>query len=378
MNTFFFHDSTFVKKDDKYYTKDGLNDEVFKKYSEFFGDLYVFGRYEELNDVNKIYINPENLINSANFFCSKNFFESILMIKKNIINCDFAILRVHSFISTIAYIFVKKRKIKFLVESVSCPFDCLWNHSFIGKTMAIIMMFITRNIIKKATYVSYVSVFLQSKYPSDAKSFLCSDVRLPNFPNTILEDRQDKIEKKNDNSLKICTIANVDVKYKGHIYVIKALSKLKIRGYSHNYYLIGGGSGVKLKKAAAKYKVDELIHFIGPVPHDRIFDYLKEMDIYIQPSDAESHGRVILEAEALAIPVIGSSTGGIPEIVDNNYVFERKKIKDLIDKILKISDKRNQLEQAKINFYYSKKFSSKILNNKRNAFYSKIRKDLFK
>ena len=374
--TVFIHDTVFIKKGDKYYAKDGLDNEVFIEYSQNFGDITVMARYEEYNENNSVYIKDENEIKNVIFLCEDSFYKVIKNIKNKIKDYDFCILRVHSFISTVAFLYLKKFRIPYLVESVSCAWDCLWYHSLKGKIIAPVLFLLTRLIVYNSKYVLYVSDFLLKRYKHNkyAMKIICSDVRLINYDYNQFLNYYDSNKIYN-----LCTIANSDVKYKGHEYVIKAIADLKKESILFNYYLIGGGSGRRLKKLAQKYNVEDRIFFVGPIPHSKIFDYLKEnIGIYIQPSNAESHGRVILEAESLGIPVIGSSTGGIPEIVNNKYIFKRKKYKDLKNKMKCIINENEVLNQSNWSFENSKKFNKKVLSDKRCSFYKNIFNDLYK
>jgi phosphatidylinositol alpha-1,6-mannosyltransferase len=57
-------------------------------------------------------------------------------------------------------------------------------------------------------------------------------------------------------------------------------------------------------------------------PHDRVADYVNAMDVLCAPSETARHwreqfGRMIIEAFACGVPVIGSDSGEIPHVVGN-------------------------------------------------------------
>jgi glycosyltransferase involved in cell wall biosynthesis len=56
----------------------------------------------------------------------------------------------------------------------------------------------------------------------------------------------------------------------------------------------------------------ERVHFHGHVP---ITPILKDAGVLVLPSRSEGLGRVLVEAAALGKPLVGSNTGGIPEII---------------------------------------------------------------
>ena len=62
------------------------------------------------------------------------------------------------------------------------------------------------------------------------------------------------------------------------------------------------------------------IRVVTGVPHDRVPDYLNAMDVLAAPSLTtprwrEQFGRMLVEAMACGVPVIGSDSGEIPHVV---------------------------------------------------------------
>ena len=105
---------------------------------------------------------------------------------------------------------------------------------------------------------------------------------------------------------------------KGHEYLFEAIKILVYSGYEKITCLVIG-DGREKSKLYNWVKENDLfnnIKFLG-YRHD-IPACLKSIDVLVIPSIQESFPRVALEAMAMAIPVIGSSVGGIPEsIIDN-------------------------------------------------------------
>jgi glycosyltransferase involved in cell wall biosynthesis len=62
------------------------------------------------------------------------------------------------------------------------------------------------------------------------------------------------------------------------------------------------------------------VEFLSPVPHPRVADILRGLDVLALPSTtrpgwSEQFGRVLIEAMACGVPVIGSSSGAIPSVI---------------------------------------------------------------
>ena len=77
----------------------------------------------------------------------------------------------------------------------------------------------------------------------------------------------------------LCTIGATNVRYKVKEYVIKAISKLNKEGFNFEYHLIGGGDIGYLKSVAEENKVSNKVKFVGSIPHEKVFEYLDNIDI---------------------------------------------------------------------------------------------------
>lgn len=72
----------------------------------------------------------------------------------------------------------------------------------------------------------------------------------------------------------------------------------------------------KLEQQAASLGLDRLVDFTGPLPSERIACWLAASDFLCLPSESEGCPNVIREAHSCGCPVVATSVGGIPEMVD--------------------------------------------------------------
>jgi len=286
---------------------------------------------------------------------------------------DVAIIRMPSMIGNIACEICEKNNKKYKIEMVACAWDGYVNHhNKTGKIVAPYMYLEAKKHIKKAKEVLYVTNdFLQKRYPTKGQKTACSDVVLKEFDEGVLKKRMLKISNiSNSGEIKLCTVANVGLKYKGQEFVIKAMSIMNNKNIK--YYLIGNGDNSYLTNIIKKYNLDDRVIFLGSIPHEKIFSILEEMDIYIQPSLQEGMPRALLEAMSLGMPCYGSTAGGIPELLGKDYLFEKKDYKQIafyLDNINSSSLKENALKSIEV----SKQYNIKLLNKKREEFYSTIK-----
>jgi len=72
-----------------------------------------------------------------------------------------------------------------------------------------------------------------------------------------------------------------------------------------------------LKDQARELGLDGRVHFVGEVSQAELAVWMRRACVFVLPSLSEGLGRVVVEAMATGTPVIGSSVGGIPEMVED-------------------------------------------------------------
>jgi glycosyltransferase involved in cell wall biosynthesis len=114
------------------------------------------------------------------------------------------------------------------------------------------------------------------------------------------------------------------VEKKGFEYLIDALPDLCQRFAGLKVTLGGAGPlDQALRQRARDRRVDTVIDFVGPLPPERVACYMASADVFVGPSvvdafgDTEGQGVVFIEAMASGIPVVATSVGGIPDVVEH-------------------------------------------------------------
>lgn len=389
MNLLFIHGAEKLKEDKEgnYYTDGSYNEEVWNRYLSLCDSLSVIFRkdatiYEpkeakqqfQAFDKNKIiFIEIPDLNASVlSFIDLRKRFETHQIIKNAICRNDGIIVRLPSSTGYKEIKYAKKYRKQYFIEVVSCSWDTLWYHSLKGKLLAIPSFIKMRKRIKRAPYVLYVSnEFLQHRYPTKGKSLGCSDVVLPNLQDEILERRFNRIKNMDfKKPVVIGTTGAVNVSFKGQEYVIKAISRLNQRGYNFEYRMAGGGDNSYLKSLTEKHHVVEKVKFLGALSHNQVFEYLDNIDLYIQPSKTEGLPRALIEGMSRACPSFGSFTGGIPELLKEN-TFQVGAVDQICDLLISL-DKNKMIELAAINFKKAKEYDKALLDEKRSSFYQKF------
>ena len=384
MRVLFCYDGPLRKDSENNYYGIVLSNNFFKRYEAFSKDISIAMRVNTISEdmktdnLSKILYNVIELPNISNLngilFKRKKCYK---ILKKEIEKSDLIIIRMPSMIGNIAFKISKELNKKTLIEMVGCPFEALWYHSLKGKLIAPFMWYKTKHNLKKADNVIYVTnKFLQKRYPTLGYNVGCSDVELLDASENVLNERIQKIRsQKKNNKIILGTLAAIDVKYKGQEYVIKAISELKNEGYNFEYQLVGGGNKEKLEKLAIKLDVKDDVKFLGLKPHNEIFEWLDNIDIYIQPSNTEGMPRALIEAMSRACPCIGSNVGEIPKLLQQECIFKKRNYKELMT-LLKNFDTVQRIKQSKINFEKAKEFSKYNLEKIYRIFVKNIRQKI--
>ena len=376
MNLVFVHDHKLRLIAGKYYTVGGLRDSIMTRYLNWFDHLTIMCRsinqqnYDsqlfEIKD-SRITVKP---VSNGSLILSKR---SLQLMEDEIKHADGLVVKLHSVIAEYAIHYARKYNIPYLIEVVGCPWDAYWNHGLTGKLIAPLMTAITKFELKRAPLAIYVTKhFLEERYPCGGNWIDCSDVELQDFSFNVIEKRLEKINSYSDNKiLTFGTLAQIDVKYKGQELVIEAISKLKKIGKIFKYKLAGSGKEEYLRSIASKLGVLDQIEFCGVLSHEEVFQWLDDIDYYIQPSKQEGLPRAVVEAISRGCPVICSDAGGMSELIQKDYIFKKGSVEGIVNLFNKINVPVMK-QQAEHNFETARNYEKNYLDNKRNQFYEKF------
>ena len=82
------------------------------------------------------------------------------------------------------------------------------------------------------------------------------------------------------------------------------------------FVIVGGGDKKKYQRLAESLGINEKVFLLGFM-EEYPYYILKDTDVYASASFSESFGLSIAEAQILGIPVVATSVGGVPEVLNN-------------------------------------------------------------
>lgn len=121
------------------------------------------------------------------------------------------------------------------------------------------------------------------------------------------------------NPIIILTIARL-VEEKGLEYGIRAIRKLLIRKptLSLKYYIVGEGPlRAPLENLVSKLGLTNIVQFRGGMVQEKVIQISKESHLFLLPSVEEAFGVALLEAQAMGIPVVATTVGGVSQAIDD-------------------------------------------------------------
>jgi glycosyltransferase involved in cell wall biosynthesis len=168
----------------------------------------------------------------------------------------------------------------------------------------------------------------------------CPDLRYSVVPNGVdLELFYPRREDRPAGPIRCLAVARL-IERKGLGELIRAIAQLE-RGRFRLEVVGGGADESALRSLAARHGLADEVHFLGPLTRAEVARRYRAADMFTLPSSAEAFGNVFAEALASGLPIVGSSTGGIPELVEhgrNGLLVQPGKIDALAGAIRYLAD----------------------------------------
>lgn len=315
-----------------------------------------------------------SLSNPVNKLTKRGYIEQTL--KESIGKADAVIARLPSEIGAEAIRVARSLGKPYAIEVVACAWDGLWNYGNLqGRLYAPFALMQTRMIAKSAPYALYVTEqFLQNRYPcASGHTESCSNVEIPETSDEVLARRLERIQSiASTTPMTIGLIGSLNGRTKGIDIALKAIAK--VRSYlpqSVKFRVLGDGDPARWQALADKLGIGSIVSFEGVLPSGgAVLEWLDGVDLYVQPSYQEGLPRATIEAMSRGCPVLGSTAGGIPELIHESCLHRPGQVGQLAEQIKRaVTDRTWIKEQAEQNFGRSRFYTKTKLDAKRQAFW---------
>jgi glycosyltransferase involved in cell wall biosynthesis len=248
-----------------------------------------------------------------------------------------------------------------------------------------------RRQCRSAIAVAYVTRrTLQERYPTQSLSLSISDVDLPldavlSHPvsthySSIELNSEDVLSgvriPKQQGPYRLVTVGSLEQRYKGTDVLIEAVSRCARRGLDLTAVIVGDGKYRRdLMAQAERAGIASRIEFPGQVTAgEAVRSFLDKADLFVLPSRTEGLPRALIEAMARGLPCIGSTVGGIPELLEPSEmvpVDDPAALAAAIEALLK--NPSRMLDLSRRNLASVGEFSAAVLSERRRRFYRYLR-----
>lgn len=152
-----------------------------------------------------------------------------------------------------------------------------------------------------------------------------------------LADKKVKNPFKDSKSLKLVATGSLTPS-KGQLDIVEAVAKLNKKGINTELCLVGSNGPkeyeAKIRSVISKNNLKNKIHLVGHQKNPLAF--VAKADAGIMASRMEAFGRVTFEYMAIGKPVVGTDSGGTPEMVSpgvNGYLYKSGDTDELANKL---------------------------------------------
>jgi glycosyltransferase involved in cell wall biosynthesis len=291
---------------------------------------------------------------------------------------DAVIMRVHSQIAACVESLLRRTGHPYGVEVVGDPYDAFAPGAIRHPLSPFFRWWFPRQLRRQcagAAAAAYVTKHtLQRRYPPAESAFSTyySDVELPDsaFVSVPRSPRQGAA------AFTLVTVGSLAQMYKAPDVLIDAVAACLQQGLDLKLVLVGDGKHrAELEARVAKLGLGERVCFRGQLTvGDAVRMQLDQADIFVLPSKTEGLPRAIIEAMARGLPCIGSTVGGIPELLPPEDMVPPGDVAALACKICQVvTDPERMARMSACNLKKAKEYTEEVLYEQRNTFYRYVR-----
>jgi glycosyltransferase involved in cell wall biosynthesis len=234
----------------------------------------------------------------------------------------------------------------------------------------------TRYLVKKSVAVAYRSDYLRQAFPSNKSDneFIISGAQILSEYITQPRSREQFLS----HPFTFVSIGRINPE-KGYLCLLEAFAKVcKESSDQVRLRIIGDGTDLpKMKERALDLGIEQHCEFLGRIQWgDDLFSALDNCHLFLLPSLTEGMPRSLIEAMARGMPALGSRCGGIPELLDEQYLVKPGDADAWAEAMSGLIDKATTLEaMSRTNFEKSEEHWPQQLQKEKDAFWEKVIRD---
>ena len=298
--------------------------------------------------------------------------------RKAVQNGDALIFRAPSLLGDWMVPGLGKRKRPYGVEVVTDPYDVFSANAVKHPLRPFFRWWFARSLRRecaRACAAAYVTErALQRRYPPGPRAFTThySSIDLPDSafvkaPRTTGPN----------GSVKLILVGTLAQLYKGPDVLIHAVGACVREGLNIELVFVGsGGYQAQLEARAAALGVGTRVQFRGQLAAaEAVRAELDRADLFVLPSRQEGLPRAMIEAMARALPCIGSSVGGTPELLPAEDMVPPNDASALARRIREVvGDPPRMVRMSARNLEKAREYRYDVLSERRRVFYENVKR----
>lgn len=236
--------------------------------------------------------------------------------------------------------------------------------SLINIKLIILNYFQVRSF-KKASGIIFIS--------EHAQSFISNKVNIKKVSQQIIHHgvshQFDSYPKKNklnylNSTFKLLYVSTI-WPYKHHLNVIKAIQKIRNRGYRIEIDFVGSPEDIRcsklLENEILKFDIRDFVFWHKNIDLDGVVSFYKNADAFIFASTCENMPNILIEAMSSGLPILSSNYPPMPEFLENAGIyFDPTSVLSIEESLLNlIENPENTYELSLKSYALSKKYSWK-------------------
>lgn len=245
-----------------------------------------------------------------------------------------------------------------------------WLGVFFGRDMA--------STCYHACAAAYVTeTFLQKRYPPGPKTFSTHYSSIKIGDEAYVDVHKTFTPKPKGEPYTLATMGSLEQMYKAPDIFIEAVSTcIHSMGLDIRVLFMGSGKHMDEMKAYAKHKgIEKEFQFLGHLNGgDAVRAQLDKADLFVLPSRTEGLPRAMIEAMARGLPCIGTTVGGIPELIPEEDRVPADDAPALARKIKAfLTNPKRMIHTAERNLKKSREYHTDILSQRRRDMYQHVK-----
>jgi glycosyltransferase involved in cell wall biosynthesis len=383
MHALFAHDHVFTEHAGRFYSPGRLPYSSWNRYLQHFDTLSVLARVRKTDNPADIAglqvadgpaVRVVGVPESHGVSRAFSLGAASAVADEQVRAADAVIARVPSDIGLLAARAGYRRGRILTVEVVANAWLSLWHHgSWLAKCYAPLLHAKTRNLVSKADFALYVTQeYLQEVYPCHGSCDYASNVVI-GIEADALQQRLERI-RQNANAIQLGFVGSLQANHKGLDTLLQAVAALRTLDLPVRLQVVGEGSLWQWQKMCRRLRIEDSVEFLGSLPGSaQVLRWLDQIDIYLHPSRAEGLPRSLIEAMSRGCCCLGSTVGGIPELLpagDRHAPGDWRTLATLIEQAAMSAE--NRIAAARRNFTTAGSYDPQVLERRRNSFFGKV------